>query len=507
MDSLSSPAPTVPSLDEYFEHNVWNPLLELLFLEQVSGIFASFVVEIDLVKIALSCHFALDLLCYKEGAHESPWRVIGHYCPWILVILCGTIVTPVASWSILRLTPLLHNFAPRLVLRSLVLRPGTTHTRCFPSCTRSRIRILLKNYWNLSYTAPLVRVVHRGRDPHPHGQVFLLLGIRWHHLQRCLAEPLFTNEKRGANSRSLLWRAGPWAACFLWPISWRLSCLSVWCLFSFSHQDCMMSRRRPTAIPPSTPCLRCRRLESTNRAVMLSVMYFLLSEFQKVLEWHHCHQVIADFWTRQSRLSLFFPRAFIFSFLTTNACCLFHSARATFTTTDGKVAKSARCCPLGPSRCFATCSWFQWRLPLVHGFNEGCHVFMVSMKVCSPFFCLAHAFVCSISPVFSAGHCVHPLLSVVATGIPKPCVFLLLILLDWFCTSWHVPGGFRQPSRNVSSSVVEIWRSSYVKLFLGSPCPSLHVSAPFSIIYSGYAWARSKCFSSWCVECAFDHCG
>ena len=45
---------------------MWNPLLELLFLEQVSGIFASFVVEIDLAKIALSCHFALDSLCYKE---------------------------------------------------------------------------------------------------------------------------------------------------------------------------------------------------------------------------------------------------------------------------------------------------------------------------------------------------------------------------------------------------------------------------------------------------------
>ena len=38
----------------------------------------------------------------------------------------------------------------------------------------------------------------------------------------------------------------------------------------------------------------------------------------------------------------------------------------------------------------------------------------------------------------------------------KPCVFLLLILPDWFCTWWHVPGGFRQPSRNVSSSVAAI---------------------------------------------------
>ena len=50
---------------------MWNLLLELLFLEQVSEIFASFVAEIDLVKIALSCHFALDFLRYKEGAYDS----------------------------------------------------------------------------------------------------------------------------------------------------------------------------------------------------------------------------------------------------------------------------------------------------------------------------------------------------------------------------------------------------------------------------------------------------
>ena len=61
---------TAPSVDD-FAHNMWNPLLELLFHEQVSGIFGSFVVEIDLAKIALSCHKAPDLLCYKEGAYDS----------------------------------------------------------------------------------------------------------------------------------------------------------------------------------------------------------------------------------------------------------------------------------------------------------------------------------------------------------------------------------------------------------------------------------------------------
>ena len=50
---------------------MWNPLLELLFFEQVSGVFVPFVDEIDLAKVALFCHFALDLLCYKEGVHDS----------------------------------------------------------------------------------------------------------------------------------------------------------------------------------------------------------------------------------------------------------------------------------------------------------------------------------------------------------------------------------------------------------------------------------------------------
>ena len=36
--------------------------MELLFHVQVGGIFVLFVDEIDLARIALSCHFVLDLL-------------------------------------------------------------------------------------------------------------------------------------------------------------------------------------------------------------------------------------------------------------------------------------------------------------------------------------------------------------------------------------------------------------------------------------------------------------
>ena len=71
MDPLSSSVSTAPSIDDYFEHNMWNPLLELFFLEQTNGFAASYLVEIDVAKIAFSCHFALDLQCYKEEVPTS----------------------------------------------------------------------------------------------------------------------------------------------------------------------------------------------------------------------------------------------------------------------------------------------------------------------------------------------------------------------------------------------------------------------------------------------------
>ena len=66
MVPISSSASTISSIDDSSEHNMWNPLLELLFLERVNGIVDSYLVDLDLARIALSCHFALDLLCYKE---------------------------------------------------------------------------------------------------------------------------------------------------------------------------------------------------------------------------------------------------------------------------------------------------------------------------------------------------------------------------------------------------------------------------------------------------------
>ena len=102
----------------------------------------------------------------------------------------------------------------------------------------------------------------------------------------------------------------------------------------------------------NTPCVKCRRLESKIRAVMFSVEHFARLGFTSAGVAPLPPRFRASSWTRQSRPSPLFPRVNNFSIVTTNACCRFREARAAFTTADGKVAKSATCCPMGPSRCF-----------------------------------------------------------------------------------------------------------------------------------------------------------
>ena len=51
--------------------NIWNPIIELPFHVRIGGIFVLFVDEVDLARIARSCHFALDVFCDKESVHDS----------------------------------------------------------------------------------------------------------------------------------------------------------------------------------------------------------------------------------------------------------------------------------------------------------------------------------------------------------------------------------------------------------------------------------------------------
>ena len=71
---MESPTPCVSAASSSggsFAHNMWNSILELLFHEQNSGAFEPFVDEIYVSMIALSCHFAHDVLCCKDGVHVS----------------------------------------------------------------------------------------------------------------------------------------------------------------------------------------------------------------------------------------------------------------------------------------------------------------------------------------------------------------------------------------------------------------------------------------------------
>ena len=91
---------------------------------------------------------------------------------------------------------------------------------------------------------------------------------------------------------------------------------------------------------------------------------FLPIWVSKVLVWHHSHHVIAYFWTRQSRLSLFFPSCF--HLLDCDDNCMLSV-------------------PLSTSD-LHYCRWQSGEICQVlstGAFTLFCHVFMVSMKVCS----------------------------------------------------------------------------------------------------------------------------
>ena len=70
--------------------------MELLFHVQIGCAFEPFVDEIDLAKIELSCHFALDVLCDKKVLtipHDAPSGTIARYetCgTWSNLPLCGS---------------------------------------------------------------------------------------------------------------------------------------------------------------------------------------------------------------------------------------------------------------------------------------------------------------------------------------------------------------------------------------------------------------------------------
>ena len=93
MDRLSSSASTASSIDDYSEHNTWNPLLELLSLKHVNGIVDSYLVDLDLAMIAFSRHFALRFTLLQGGSVRLYTLI--HWTPLSMEFLVG--VAPLAS--------------------------------------------------------------------------------------------------------------------------------------------------------------------------------------------------------------------------------------------------------------------------------------------------------------------------------------------------------------------------------------------------------------------------
>ena len=78
----------------------------------------------------------------------------------------------------------------------------------------------------------------------------------------------------------------------------------------------------------------------------------------QVLVWHHCHQVITNSSTRQSRPLPFFPRGCTLSKAKTIACCPCHLVRVTSTSAVGKVAKKFQAVAAGAFMLLGYALWF-----------------------------------------------------------------------------------------------------------------------------------------------------
>ena len=160
----------------------------------------------------------------------------------------------------------------------------------------------------------------RGRDPHLHVQVFLPPGIRRRHSQRCFAEPLFTNEKKGAIHET----------------SYGMQVLGLHALqahlFAIVLPLCRMFFSLGLRVESSPVFKTFFQVHLVLGAAGWNPQHVRSYSLgcippiwvPQVLVSHHCHHVFANFWMRQSRPLLFFPRVINFSTVTTIACCPFH---------------------------------------------------------------------------------------------------------------------------------------------------------------------------------------
>ena len=218
--------------------------------------FRTFFDEIDLVKSALSCHFAPDLLCYKEGAYDS---VDGMYF----------LIGPGAC--------------------SFSTTPVNTHTHI--ACS-----------------------VCRGRDCHLYGQVFVPPGSTPASFTATFCRTTVHQRTERRNSRNHLWIQNfsietlsgdaywwyvfshPCRFSWLSSSTWEYVCTIVWTdvhqwwnhglflasLSVFFSLGLNVNHHQYRCIFPHTLCVKCRWLESTIRALLLSKMHFPNLGFKSV---------------------------------------------------------------------------------------------------------------------------------------------------------------------------------------------------------------------------------
>ena len=159
-------------------------------------------------------------------------------------------------------------------------------------------------------------------------------------------------------------------------------------------------------------CSRCRRLESNKRSVALSEMLFLSLGLNGagVAPLPPCSRKLLD-----ERVETFAVFLSWLHLLDAEDNCMLSVPLSTSDFHHDRWQSGVICQRLSTG-----------------SFTLLCHVVLTFLKVCSSSFfvgcCFAHAFVCSMSPVFSAWHCVHPLLSVVATSIgsARDCMWSLI---------------------------------------------------------------------------------
>ena len=83
---------TSPDPDEYDEHIMWNPMLGLFCYVQV-GVFME--ANLEMVRIALSCRFSLDVPCDKAEMNPRETSQFHAACEWFGL-----------GWTVL--SPLVH---------------------------------------------------------------------------------------------------------------------------------------------------------------------------------------------------------------------------------------------------------------------------------------------------------------------------------------------------------------------------------------------------------------